>query len=228
MASRARTTSLVAEATEALREEILSGELAPGDRVHLVDAAERLEMSIAPIREALRSLAADGLVISMPQRGYRVSELNIGDFRDVYRLRLRLDPMAVELGVPRLDAAQMSNLREAFSRLEHAYLRNDRAAHSIEHRRFHFTIYEASGSAWLLRFIAALWENSVRYQRLSGDSGQRGPIADRIGEHRDILLACEARDVTGAAELMHEHLLATIRTVEAALEAEQEALKTGS
>lgn len=180
-------------------------------------------MSIAPIREALRSLAADGLVISMPQRGYRVSELNLEDFRDIYRLRLRLDPMALELAVPRLDRAQMSNLREAFSRLERAYLEHDRVAHAVEHRRFHFTIYEASGSAWLVRFLAALWGNSVRYQRISADSGQRGQIADRIEEHRDILLACEARDAVGGAELMRAHLLVTVRTVEAVLESEQDA-----
>src|SRR5690242_4657103 len=84
--------TLVERAAEGLRAEILDGTLAPGDRVHLADAAERLGMSMVPVREALRSLASEGLVYAVPQRGYRVSELSLDDLEDTYRLRVELDP----------------------------------------------------------------------------------------------------------------------------------------
>jgi DNA-binding GntR family transcriptional regulator len=223
MRSNARPASLAEEAARVLRGEILGGELAPGARVHLLDAAERLGMSIVPIREALRSLSSEGLVVALPQRGYRVSELNPADFDDTYRLRLVLDPMAVELAVPLLDGSRVALIRDAFAALERAYRENDRAGHAVAHRRFHFAIYEATSSPWLLRFLAVLWENSVRYQRISGEAGRRGPIEDRIEEHRRVLDACAAGDAAAAAQAMHDHLAQTVRSVHAAIESESAA-----
>jgi DNA-binding GntR family transcriptional regulator len=219
--SQARTPSLTEEAARLLREEILGGELAPGARVHLIDASRRLGMSIVPIREALRSLHSEGLVVALPQRGYRVSELNLADFDDTYRLRLVLDPMAVELAVPLLDDPRREVLGAAFTGLERAYRKHDRAAHAIEHRRFHFAIYEACGSPWLLRCLGVLWENSVRYQRISGQGGRRGLIEDRIEEHRRIRDACAGGDAAGAATQMRDHLAQTVRAVHAAIEQTQ-------
>lgn len=211
LAQRSEGT-LVDLATAALREEILSGELRPGERVHLAGAAERLGMSMVPVREALRSLASEGLVIAVPQRGYRVSPISADDLADLYRVRLVLDPMATELAVPRLTDADRAELESAMAALEQAYARGDRDAHRIAHRRFHFAIYSACGSAWLLRFLELMWDASYRYQRLS--ARRRGSLADRAAEHRRILAACLAGDAPGAAALMREHLALTLTAVE--------------
>jgi DNA-binding GntR family transcriptional regulator len=202
--------TLVERAVHVLREEILDGTLAPGDRVHLADAATRLGMSMVPVREALRSLASEGLVRAVPQRGYRVSELSLGDLEDTYRLRLVLDPMATELAVPNMTDGEVAGVRTAFEGLVAAYEANDHMRHARLHRDFHFRIYGPCASPWLLRFLAQLWENSIRYQRLS--HRRRGTLQDRAEEHRRILEAVEARDAAGAAERVREHLQLTRRS----------------
>lgn len=207
--------TLVDRAVDVLREEIVAGELAPGDRVHLADAAGRLGMSMVPVREALRSLASEGLVVAIPQRGYRVSAVSAEDLEDTYRLRLVLDPMATELAVPRMSEEDLDELRETMDSLQLAYETGDWALHRVEHRRFHFTIYGACGSPRLISFIETLWSSSYRYQRLS--SAKRGSTQDRAGEHRRILEACEQRDPELSALLMRKHLELTRRSVEASL-----------
>jgi DNA-binding GntR family transcriptional regulator len=200
--------SFADQALGRLREEIVSGELAPGARVHLSEAAERLGMSIVPVREALRSLVAEGLVLSLPQRGYRVAPTSNEDLSDVYRLRLVLDPMATALAVPRLTGADRRDLTGAMTALERAYATGDRALHRDAHRRFHFGIYDACGSPWLIRFLDLLWVASYRYQRLSAP--RRGTLTDRGAEHRRILDACLEGDGELAALLMRKHLELTL------------------
>jgi DNA-binding GntR family transcriptional regulator len=202
--------TLVERAVQGLRDEILDGTLAPGDRVHLTDAAARLGMSMVPVREALRSLAAEGLVCAVPQRGYRVSELSLGDLDDTYRLRLVLDPMAAELAVPNMTERELRVVRTAFDGLVAAYAACDHAGHARFHRAFHFAVYEPCASPWLLRFLNQLWENSIRYQRLS--HRRRGSLQDRAEEHRRILDAVEAGDAAGAAQRVREHLELTRRS----------------
>ncbi len=151
-------------------------------------------------------------MISIPQRGYRVAPISAEDLEDTYRLRLTLDPMATELAVPRLSDADRAELQAAMAALEQAYASGDHALHRDAHRRFHFGIYGACGSPWLIRFLELLWVASYRYQRLS--ARRRGSLADRAAEHRRILAACLEGDAAGAAALMREHLALTLTAVE--------------
>ena len=161
-------------------------------------------MSPVPIREALRALTADGLVVALPQRGYRVAPMSIEDMEDTYRLRSTLEPMAIKLAIPRLSEDDLDAIADALDQLSDAYATSDWDAYMVEHRRFHFGIYQACGSPWLLRILGTLWENSMRYHRLSME--QQGVIERRAEEHRKILDACRARDATKAAQLMRAHL----------------------
>jgi DNA-binding GntR family transcriptional regulator len=196
--------TLVDLATQALRDELVAGRFAAGSRIHLRETATRLGMSQIPVREALRALATEGLVISLPHRGYRVAEASLADLEDTYCLRLVLDTMAVELAVPKLTDEDIARAGQALDDLERA-LRNDEWEKvRLANRRFHFAVYEAADSPWLLKFIAMLWESSEKYQRLA--SPQRGTLEQRVGEHRRILNACRQRDAAKAAELMHRHL----------------------
>jgi DNA-binding GntR family transcriptional regulator len=207
----ANSRTLVERATSRLREEILSDVMLPGDRVHIDDAAARLGMSVVPVREALRSLVAEGLVVAIPQRGYRVSPVSDDDLEDVYRLRIVLDPMATGLAVPRMTQTEHAELGEALDGLLQAYRDDDRNLHRIEHRRFHFAIYNACGSPWLIRILDLLWTNSYRYQRIS--SRHRGSLKDRALEHQRILEACIQRDPELAALLMRKHVELTLASV---------------
>lgn len=205
----ARRNTLVDLATQALRHELLMGELEPGSRIHLGETAERLRMSPIPVREALRTLATERLVIALPHRGYRVPEVSRADLEDIYRLRLVLDPMAVELAVPNLSADNLERARRALSALEEALRDEAWDRMRVANREFHFAIYEAADAPWLLKLISMLWENSEPYQRIA--SPGRGTAKQRIDEHRRILKAVRARDATEAARLTYEHLDRTFR-----------------
>jgi len=216
LSAREDRRTLVEHAAEALREEILGGRLHPGSRVHLDEAATRLDMSPIPIREALRWLASEGLVIPLPQRGYRVREVTPADFEDTYRLRLVLDPLATRLAVPNLPGEGLDRLTDAFEHLLAGYRQDDWAINRLHHRAFHFAIYGGSGSSWLVRFIDMLWQNSERYQRMS--ARYRGTVEQRAQEHRRIMMACRSGDAQEAETLMRQHLMLTYTTVKRLLE----------
>lgn len=196
--------TLVDIATQALRHDLLTGELAPDARIHLGETAARLRMSAIPVREALRTLATEGLVVALPHRGYRVPEVSLADLEDIYRLRLVLDPMAVTLAVPNLTDADIERTSRALASLAEGLEAEDWLRMREANRAFHFVCYEAARAPWLLKLIAMLWENSERYQRLA--SPGRGTPKQRLEEHRRIFRALRARDAETAATLTYEHL----------------------
>lgn len=196
--------TLVEYATGELRERILAGDLPAGERLLLEGIAEDLGISPIPLREALRSLASEGLVSPLPRRGYTIAQATAADLEETYRLRLMLEPLAVELAVPMLTAADLVALQAEFELAKLAVDEADWRAHRLHHRAFHFTIYNRCGSSWLLRFTDMLWANSERYQRMTTQI--RGGLAERVSEHQAILDACRQGDAKAAAEAMHSHL----------------------
>jgi DNA-binding GntR family transcriptional regulator len=98
------------QAAQALRDEILSGAIASGARLGEAELAGRLRVSRTPIREALTRLAAEGLVELQPNRGARVATWSTAELREIFELRLRLEPYAVRQAVPKLAPEQLDEL----------------------------------------------------------------------------------------------------------------------
>jgi DNA-binding GntR family transcriptional regulator len=215
--ARSKVLTLAGHAEQVLREMIFSGELAPGVRISTDEAADKLGMSPIPVREALRSLASRGLVEAIARRGFRVRAADRDDFAETYQLRMLLDPFATKLAVPRMDADAIAAMDHALDDLERTILSNDVDSYDADHRAFHFSIYNHSGSRWLLDVQAMLWENSQRYQRLS--AGVRGTPEDRVAEHRAIAEACRRGDTEETARLVHQHLDFTQAVVVTVLDA---------
>ena len=213
--------TLVGYAEELLREMIFSGELPPGTRIYPDEAAAKLGMSSIPVREALRSLAARGLVDASARRGFKVRAADSADLAETYELRLILDPHAVRLAVPKLDRAALDKITSALAAYERTVTSGDMHNLYADHRALHFAIYEHCGSRWLLEIISMLWENSQRYQRLS--TGPRDTAEERVAEHRAIAEACEHGDAERAAQLMREHLERTRAVVARLLDGTWEA-----
>ncbi|MGH7776913.1 MAG: GntR family transcriptional regulator [Candidatus Dormibacterales bacterium] len=211
----ARDPALPDRAAAALREAIVEGLLPARARINIDEAAQMLDMSPIPIREALRALASEGLVVASPHRGYRVRAATVEDLHDTYRLREVLDPTAVRLAVPRLQDDDLEAVAEEVEGLGESYRRDDWPAFQLHHRRVHFGIYERCGATWLLRFVNLLWNNSDRY-RLVG-SPYRGTPAGRYQEHVEILDACRDHDAALASRLMRDHLQRTHQVAAAAL-----------
>jgi DNA-binding GntR family transcriptional regulator len=188
--------SLVDRATAALREEILAGVLPPDTPIHLSATADRLGVSPIPVREALRILASEGLVEQVPQRGFRVRAVTLSDLEDTYRLRAVLDPLAARLAVPNLIDDDLQHLEQTLAAMGEANAAGHYAELRRLHRQFHFGIYQAAQSPWLVRFLSMLWDNGERYWI---------PSVHHEAGHRRILRACAARDAARVEALVREH-----------------------
>ena len=159
-------------------------------------------MSPMPIREAVRRLDAAGLVENIPHRGARVTELSITDLDEVYEARLALEVLAIRRAAERFDAPTRRWRASACDALDRMPDDNS-AATSAAHAAFHFALYGAADSAWLLRLIRPVWETSERYCL---EVPQCRQLDARRGEHEAILGACVAHDPDRAAAALHEHL----------------------
>jgi DNA-binding GntR family transcriptional regulator len=201
---RAPIMSLVELAAESLREDVLSGVLKPGERILLDAVASALGMSNIPVREALRTLATEGLVVAVPNRGYVVVAATVDDLDETYRLRMMLEPLAVRLAVPRLTDTDIDHLEAQLRILNEAFGRGEWDTYRVHHRDLHFSIYERSNSPWLVRLTEMLWLNSQRYQRMT--TRISGELEERAKEHRNILDACRRGAADDAADLTHDHL----------------------
>lgn len=199
--------TLAEKAFTALHAGIVTGALTPGQRLLIEELAAQLEMSPMPIREALRRLDSAGLVEHVPHRGARVAELSIDDLREVYEARLALEPLAVRSAALRFTAQDTELARECLARLGTTSGGAGVPEAWAAHTEFHFTLYRAAGSRWLLRLITPLWESSERY-RIASLPMQRG-LAERRLEHDRILEACARHEPELAALELHNHLART-------------------
>ncbi|MFC3997915.1 GntR family transcriptional regulator [Nocardiopsis sediminis] len=196
-----RTPTKAEAAYEALRDAIRSGDLPPGHRLRLQQTARQLGMSLTPVREAIRLLAAHGLVEQQANLGAVVSRLGRDSAEEIYRLRLVLEPMAAELAARRATAEDLAEIEAALDRIT-AARREDRPYDVPElNAAFHRAIYRAAHSAYLLEFIDRLW-NGVPFQAISLTG--RHEVSAR--QHSGILAALHEGDGEQAARLMHAHI----------------------
>lgn len=208
---QATRKTLVEHAAERLRDDIFSGALPPGERVGLEALAGDLGMSQIPLREALRALVGEGLIVPLPHRGYVVASADLDDLEETYRLRLVLEPLAVELAVPQLVESDFDELERELDLIATTFRVGDWVAHRDHHHAFHFGIYRKCGSVWLVRFSDMLWSNAQRYQQLSRQIP--GQYKRRLEEHGQILAACRAGDAKLAATEMREHVNRALEAV---------------
>lgn len=204
--------TLAEKAFEALHQAIITGELGPGERLPIEELAETLDMSPMPIREALRRLDTAGLVEHVPHRGARVAELSVDDLREIYEVRLALEPMAMRHAAERFDEDDTEIAREALARHVRAYRRGDVLETFAAHTDFHFAFYRAARSRWLLRSITPAWESSERY-RLALPGRHDRTLEERRAEHERILQACVDGDPDRAARELYAHLTLTANRV---------------
>ncbi len=202
-------------ALERLREAIIMGELTPGTPLRLEDLARSLGMSISPIREAVRQLEALGLAEHVPHHGAKVMGLDVEELRQLFSIRLALESMAVRRAAELFEPGDETAARAHLVAYHEARQRADTRAAMHEHTAFHFTLYDAARSGWLLRLIRPTWDSCERYRPVL--LAEKGALQDRHEElDVELLAACAGHDPDRAAAALHAHLeLATdIYTVE--------------
>ena len=189
---------------------ILSGDLAPGSRIRQEELALRFGTSRIPVREALRYLESEGLVTLKANSGAWVAKLDLADCIEVYKIRERIEPLAISESVPRLDDAQIAKLETLVERME---LSRDTDAFLRLDREFHIDSYAGADMPELQGLIRRYWNKTQQYRsaftRLVGPQG-RWLIHY---EHRLILEAIKRRDVDGSAALLLGHIRRTRLTL---------------
>jgi DNA-binding GntR family transcriptional regulator len=205
------------EAEAALLRGIMDGAITPGTPLRLQDLAAQLQMSMMPIREALRSLERLGLVEIVAHRGAWVRPLTRADLFDTYFTRMHLEGIALLEAAKRFDAQLAAHARSLLAGKHQAEKRGDVMAARDLHERFHFSLYEASGSDWLMRSIHPLWRNSERYRVESMRNAEHFRRND--AEHDLMVDALEGHDGAGAVTLLVSHLRRTVELIDASLDA---------
>jgi len=191
-------------ALERLREAIILGELTPGTPLRLEDLAGQLGMSISPIREAVRQLEALGLAEHVPHHGAKVMALDIEELREIFSVRLALEAMAVRRAAELFGEGDADAARRHLDTYDDARRRGDTRAAVRAHGDFHFALYDAARSPWLVRLIRPAWDSCERYRPVLL---AKGALQDRHEElDIELLDACVAHDSERACKALHDHL----------------------
>jgi DNA-binding GntR family transcriptional regulator len=213
-------------AVEWLRRLIIAGELRPGQRINQEHLAERIGLSVAPVREALRVLEQEGQVTYLPRRGYFVTELKAADLREIYELRRLLEERAAREALPELDEDALDRIREAARECVDAVRNGDVAAELAANRRFHFAILESPSRPHIMRVIRLLWDSTEAYRALYYNSPEeRGRSIDA---HDRILEAIAAGDADRLVAELDAHRQRALDVLARILEAVGEPSPDGS
>ena len=203
--TRIAPTALYQEVAERLRERIFAHELTPGTWVDEQALAEQYGISRTPLREALKVLASEGLVILKPRRGCYVTEISERDLDEVFSIMALLEGECVRIMVERASDAQLDELKAIHAELERAAAARDINGFFEANQAFHRSIQEFADNRWLLQVIEDLRKviKLSRHHSLFSE----GRLAQSLAEHRDILQALLARDAARAETLMRAHIL---------------------
>ncbi|MPV37805.1 GntR family transcriptional regulator [Georgenia subflava] len=198
---RGRTTEAV---TDAMREAILDGVLAPSMWLREDEIAQTLKVSRTPVREALRRLSDEGLAVKTAHQGTVVAPLSLEDILALYVVRENLEGLAARLAAGRGSEALVKALTDINERMRQHTERGDMAALARENLSFHRVLREASSNSYLGRFLLQV-EHAVR--RLNATTLQTpGRAAEVLTEHEDIIAAVAAHDADAAEAAAKAHM----------------------
>ncbi len=200
--------TLTAIVQERIRTAIVHRELAPGSRIDQARLAQSLEVSLIPVREALKNLSAEGFVQIIPRRGAFVSEASGGDMEALYAAREILEGETAFRAAARLTPEALASLDTLLAQMGDALAVHDYTEFTRTNRAFHFMIYQAAENPYMLDMIATLWDLAERYRyRYLLFRDQAATIQ---AEHRAILDACHAHDAPKLRDAIIDHMRQTL------------------
>lgn len=189
-----------------LRKAILKGELQPGERLMEIALANRLGVSRTPVREAIRMLEHEGLVVMKPRRGAQVAKITEQELNDVLEVRKSLEMLAANKACERMTEEDMKAMRETGAEFRKLALNPncDLTALTEADVAFHDTIYRGTRNRRLNQILANLREQMYRFRlEYLKDASIRESL---VSEHEEIMKAVAGRDGELAADLIGEHI----------------------
>jgi DNA-binding GntR family transcriptional regulator len=203
-------TNLRDRVSRALRAAIISGEMEPGTVYSAPSLAARFGVSATPVREAMLDLVREGMVTIVPNKGFRVTEVDDASLDQVTQIRQLLEPPVVGRVTPRVPAADLPGLRRMAQDIVDEAAAGDLVAYTEADREFHLRLLAYEGNPRLVELVAELRSQT----RLLGLSAMldSGALAENAREHLQLVDLVEARDAAGAEALMHAHIARTRTT----------------
>lgn len=202
-------------AYDLLREDILSGRIAPGAKLKMESLQERYGISNTPLREALNRLAAEGLTIADERRGFRAPTATLQEFEDLNTFRLVVEEGALTSAIAVGDVNWEANLAASYHALAAIERASARPSNSEEwrrrHKAFHMALFAGCDSQRLIAACDHAFDAGERFRRLA--ALRRHEPRHQDGEHELILRATLARDTRLATALLRSHLLRTAEHV---------------
>jgi DNA-binding GntR family transcriptional regulator len=203
--SRISTTALYQEVAARLRERIYSQDLKPGDAIDEQALAEEYGISRTPMREALKVLHAEGLVVLEPRRGCFVTELEDQDIDELFPLMAMLEGRCAYEAVKKARSADIKKIEELHNKLEKLAAAKDVEKYFEQNCLFHELVQKMAGNRWLERTT-----NDLR-KFLKLMRGRQlylpGRLEASLAEHRMLLAAFQNRNFAAAEKIMHDHLM---------------------
>lgn len=205
------TLSLGERAYRRLRDSIVQGMLPAGRKISERSIATELGISAQPVREALRRLEQDGMVVTLPRRGTVVAEVGPAQLAELGRIRAALEGVACALAAERIDDGAVATLGGILRRMEAGTAAADTEALDEANEEFHALIHRATGNLFLIRSLGSLraYDHLGRHRAI-GSTPRDLPKA--LAEHRGIVAALRRRDPALAEARMRHHVLRSLVT----------------
>ncbi|QKV97046.1 GntR family transcriptional regulator [Streptomyces sp. NA02950] len=205
--SRPRTNYEFARQT--LRSDILDGRVQPGSRLVQTELAARLGVSTTPVREAIQDLAREGLVTLDPHRGAFVRSLSLAEVREIYELRIVLEPMLLRRAAEQLDKAALDQAERLYEQMAEEH---DLSRWAELNQEFHHILFAPAEDSRLAGIVAGLRDSATPYVALSLREPDQQEHSN--AEHIELLGLLRAQDIEAAEELTRRHLAATLGIIE--------------
>ena len=194
-----------------LRRAILRGELKPGERLMEIQLANKLGVSRTPIREAIRKLELEGLVLMIPRKGAEVAEITEKNLRDVLEVRCALEELAVQLACDRIDREELGKLQAAADHFRDVLDSDDITLIAQADEAFHDVIFTATNNGRLIQLLNNLREQMYRYRIEYLKKKECYP--QLLAEHRSIKEATETHEKENATAITGQHINNQVDTV---------------
>ncbi|MFW5980617.1 MAG: GntR family transcriptional regulator [Halanaerobiaceae bacterium] len=190
---------------EVLRKAILQGKLKPGEKITEMEIAGQLNVSRTPVREAIRMLELEELIVIVPQRGKFVAGIkSIKEINEIFQVREELEGLAAYLTAKNISETKLAEMKEKVNQIEKCVQEDDLEGCIESDISFHQIIYEVSSNKWLQKFLDSLFEQITRFR--SESLSREGRMEEAYQEHKKLYAAIKNGDSELARNLVREHI----------------------
>ncbi len=196
--------SLHEQVVNLVRQMIVSGALEAGEKIRINELAQELDVSLTPLREALKVLAGEKLVVLMPNRGARVAPMTVEGIQELFEVIAGIESMAAELAACRISESDLAEIEEQHTKMALHHQRGETEKYFELNRKIHDLVVACSGNDTLIEIRSQLSNQAERARFMATASGLHRKVA--MQDHEDLMDALRTRNASDAAIIWRRHL----------------------